>query len=316
MRQHGAPRMFKPLTKALELFAFLVLGVALRHYWPSSQFWPTVSSPVEPSSHRSAPLVLADRPNVVVVLLDDAGAGDAGALGHPLLLTPNIDAFVSRAVKFTQAYAGAPCCSPSRAVLLTGRASYRTGVYDFLSKHSGDMHMARTERTVASLLRDAGYATVHMGKWHLSHGPWGAPPSAFGFDHSNGSRLARVGKVAPPHVTVGAWRHCLVGACSPVGMPANCGRRLAAVMCGPWPLSPLRRLPASQLLQSFEGWLRTASSRPFFGYLALWEPHEPVQRWSPRSFQRWYSGPPRLPAVEAGGGEGGGEGEGRGQRRG
>ena len=195
--------MFKPLTKALELLAFLVLGVALRHYWPSRPFWLAVSSPVEPSSHRAAPLVLADRPNVVVVLLDDAGAGDAGALGHPLLLTPNIDAFAARAVKFTQAYAGAPCCSPSRAVLLTGRASYRTGVYDFLSKHSGDMHMARTERTVASLLRDAGYATVHMGKWHLSHGPWGAPPSEFGFDHSNGSRLARVGKVAPPHVTVG-----------------------------------------------------------------------------------------------------------------
>ena len=80
-------------------------------------------------------------------------------------------------------------------------------------------------------------------------------------------------------------------------------------MCGPLPLFPPRRLPASQLLQSFEGWLRTASSRPFFGYLALWEPHEPVQRWSPRTFQRWYSGPPRLPAVE-GGGEGGGEGEG------
>ena len=207
-RHHGA-RMLKPLAKALELFAFLVLGVALRHYWPSRPFWPTVSLPVDPSSLRSAPLVVADRPNVVVVLLDDAGAGDAGALGHPLLLTPYIDAFAARAVKFTQAYAGAPCCSPSRAVLLTGRASYRTGVYDFLSKHSGDMHMARTERTVASLLRDAGYATVHMGKWHLSHGRWGAPPSEFGFDHSNGSRLARVGKVIPPHVAVGrvavAW---------------------------------------------------------------------------------------------------------------
>ena len=171
----------------LERAIFLVLGVALRHCWPSRPSWPAVSSPVEPGSLRSAPLAV--RPNVVVVLLDDAGAGDAGALGHPLLLTPHIDAFAARAVRFTQAYAGAPCCSPSRAVLLTGRASYRTGVYDFLSKHSGDMHMARTERTVASLLRDAGYATVHMGKWHLSHGRWGAPPTEFGFDHSNGSRL-------------------------------------------------------------------------------------------------------------------------------
>ena len=99
------------------------------------------------------------------MLLDDAGFADAGALGHPLLRTPHIDAFAAQAVRFTQAYAGAPNCSPSRATLLTGRASYRTGVYDFLSKQSGDMHLALSEYIAARLLRDVGYATVHMGKW-------------------------------------------------------------------------------------------------------------------------------------------------------
>ena len=99
-------------------------------------------------------------------------------------------------------------------------------------------------------------------QWHLSHGRWGAPPTEFGFEHSNGSRL-----------------------------------------------------PASQLLQSFEGWLRSAAyhpRRPFFGYLALWEPHEPVQRWSPRAFQRWYSGPSRPSTEAISGDAGAGEGEGEG----
>ena len=214
-------------------------------------------------------------PNLLLVLLDDAGFADAGALGHPLLRTPHIDAFAAQAVRFTQAYAGAPNCSPSRATLLTGRASYRTGVYDFLSKHTGDMHLALSEYTAARILRDGGYATVHMGKWcaaaatptflqhahaachgrHLSRGPWGAPPSHFGFEHSNSSRL-----------------------------------------------------PATQLLEGFASWLRGLHGvgagtspriltprrlqqrpRPFFAYLALWEPHEPVDRWSPRRFQRWYA---------------------------
>ena len=85
---------------------------------------------------------------------------------------------------FSQAYSGAPNCSPSRASLLTGRAPYRTGVYDFLSKQSGSMHLHRRERTIANLLRDAGYATAHYGKWHLNvyvgrNGtPVNFPPSA------------------------------------------------------------------------------------------------------------------------------------------
>ena len=191
------------------------------------------------------------RPNVLIALLDDAGAGDAGALGHPLLLTPNIDRFAAGALAFSQAYAGAPNCSPSRASLLTGRSSYRTGVYDFLSRHSGDMHLAGTERTIANQLRGAGYATVHMGKWHLSRGDHGHSPWHFGFGHSNGSFVA-----------------------------------------------------ASALLRDFAGWLRTgrASDQPFFAYLALWEPHEPVHFWSPRRFRQLYAAPPSH--ADGGGGVG------------
>ncbi|EOD22909.1 hypothetical protein EMIHUDRAFT_195344 [Emiliania huxleyi CCMP1516] len=127
--------------------------------------------------------------NVALVLLDDAGAGDAGVLGHPILRTPHIDAFARSGVRFSAAYAGAPNCSPSRAALLTGRAPFRTGVYDFLSKRSGSMHLAAGETTIAALLRASGYQTLHLGKWHLSRRGAGhgfAPPH-FGFDHSNES---------------------------------------------------------------------------------------------------------------------------------
>jgi len=135
------------------------------------------------------PLVAAQvdhPPNVLLVLLDDAGAGDAGFLGHPLLRTPHMDDFFRSAISFSHAYAGAPNCSPSRASLLTGRMPFRTGVYDFLSKRSGNMHMAGVE-TIASVLRSAGYQTVHLGKWHLSRPGLGIgfPPSHFGFEHSN-----------------------------------------------------------------------------------------------------------------------------------
>jgi arylsulfatase A len=174
---------------------------------------------------------------VLLVLLDDAGAADAGILGHPLLHTPNIDRFGAGSVRFSAAYAGAPNCSPSRAALLTGRAAYRTGVYDFLSKKTGDMHLSEDEVTAAALLSTAGYATVHMGKWHLSRGPRAAPPSAFGFEHSNGSYA-----------------------------------------------------PASELVPALLAWLQThRRGRPYFGYLALWEPHEPVERWSPHRYRRIYT---------------------------
>ena len=96
-------------------------------------------SPCQPLTHAvlSRPRLrtqVGHRPNILLVLLDDAGAGDAGFLGHPLLSTPHMDAFSRSAVTFSEAYAGAPNCSPSRASLLTGRMPFRTGVYDFLSK--------------------------------------------------------------------------------------------------------------------------------------------------------------------------------------
>lgn len=223
-----------PLRAYVERLLFVLLGIGLRQLWPMHS--QSMLSRVTATRTNAPP----PRPNVVIVLLDDAGAGDAGVLGHPLLKTPHIDRFAMAAVSFSQAYAGAPNCSPSRAALLTGRASFRTGVYDFLSRSSGSMHFARGERTIANLLRASGYATAHFGKWHLSRGRHGFSPFHFGFDHSNGSLLA-----------------------------------------------------ASALLRNFGGWMRHGRqvNQPFFGYLALWEPHEPVHFWAPRRLRRLYSEP-------------------------
>jgi arylsulfatase A len=108
------------------------------------------------------------RPNFVVVYVDDVGYGDLACYGNPVTRTPNLDRFAEEGMLFTSCYAGASRCSPSRAVLLTGRASYRTGVYDILSNVASDIEMVEEENTIAELLRGTGYSTAHFGKWHLT----------------------------------------------------------------------------------------------------------------------------------------------------
>lgn len=204
---------------------------------------------------------------MALVLLDDAGAGDAGVLGHPILRTPHIDAFARSGVRFSAAYAGAPNCSPSRAALLTGRAPFRTGVYDFLSKRSGSMHLAAGETTIAALLRASGYQTLHLGARRLT--------PALPLPHPRTCRAAR------PNALAGKWHLSRRGA----------GHGFAPPHFG-FDHSNESYAPASQLVAAFGGWLRGGRRRgaPFFAYLALWEPHEPVQLWSPPAFRRLYEG--------------------------
>ena len=125
------------------------------------------------------------QPNVVILLADDLGYQDVGCYGGPVQ-TPAIDQLAKDGVRFTDFYSGCAVCSPSRATLLTGRHHIRTGVYSWISDEGQNSHLLLRERTIAEILKDRGYSTAHIGKWHL-----GLPtknrskptPSHHGFDY-------------------------------------------------------------------------------------------------------------------------------------
>jgi arylsulfatase A-like enzyme len=131
----------------------------------------------------------AERPNIVLILADDLGYGDLSSYGATDIRTPHIDRLAGEGIRFTHFYAAANTCSPSRAALLTGRYPLRTGVNAVLF-HDTPEGLPPSERTIAEILRDAGYATAMIGKWHLGHReefmPWNQGFDAFfGVPYSN-----------------------------------------------------------------------------------------------------------------------------------
>ena len=127
----------------------------------------------------------AAAPNVVILFADDLGYGDLSSYGHPYIRTPNLDRLAQDGQRWTDFYAPAPVCSPSRGALLTGRLPNRTGLY---GRHlavffPGDAEgMPEQEYTMAEALRDVGYATGMIGKWHLGDAP-DKLPTRHGFDY-------------------------------------------------------------------------------------------------------------------------------------
>ncbi|MFT4551369.1 MAG: arylsulfatase A [Pseudoalteromonas tetraodonis] len=127
----------------------------------------------------------ARNPNVIVIFTDDQGSVDAGCYGTEDIETPNIDLLAERGSRFTQFYAAAPVCSPSRAGLLTGRYPLRAGVPGNTTSEKGKPGMPTGQVTMAEHFKAAGYRTAHIGKWHLGYTPEDMP-NAQGFDHSFG----------------------------------------------------------------------------------------------------------------------------------
>lgn len=130
-----------------------------------------------------------EKPNVVIILADDLGYGDIGAFGATDIATPHIDGLATRGIRFTDFYAGHNVCSPSRAALLTGRHSKRMGISHVFQADSPD-GMPLAEVTIAEMLRDNGYATGLVGKWHLGsqdrYMPWNQGFDSFqGVPYSN-----------------------------------------------------------------------------------------------------------------------------------
>ena len=113
----------------------------------------------------------AERPNVILIMTDDQGYGDLSCHGHPLLKTPNMDRLHRESTRLVN-YHVDPTCSPTRAALMTGRYSARTGVWHTVM---GRAYLRRDEVTMADVFADSGYRTAIFGKWHLGHNyPYGA----------------------------------------------------------------------------------------------------------------------------------------------
>lgn len=124
---------------------------------------------------ENQPASTGPRPNILLILADDLGNNDLGAFGDGAVTTPHIDALAAGGVRFRRHYAQ-PSCRPARVELLTGKVASRVGLPPHF-RGIGPEHV-----TLAEALRDGGYATAHVGKWHLGHSIASARPEAQGFD--------------------------------------------------------------------------------------------------------------------------------------
>ena len=138
-------------------------------------------------------------PNIVLFLADDLGNGDLGCYGNRVIQSPNLDAFAKQGVRLTQCYSASAVCSPSRSALLTGRTPHRNGVYTWIAAGS-EVHLRTSEIALPKLLKEKGYATCHVGKWHLNgkfNNPDQPQPGDHGYDHW----MATQNNAAPSHRT-------------------------------------------------------------------------------------------------------------------
>jgi len=221
--------------------------------------------------HRPADAADATRslpPNLIVILADDLGYGDLGCFGQKQLKTPRLDAMAAEGMRFTQFYAGAPVCAPSRCVLLTGKHAGRAVVR---GNSTRPIVIQPGEPTVASVLKAAGYATACIGKWGVGTPDNLTNPNDVGFDHFFGyvnmwhahnfhpEFLVRNGQVVPLKNEVGAeWKKFQ----DPKLPDAGRGVAVKRVEYAP-------DLIAEDALR----FIREQQKKPFFLYLALNTPH-------------------------------------------
>lgn len=119
----------------------------------------------------------ATKPNVILILTDDQGFGDLGYYGNPHIKTPVLDSLAERSVRFDQFLVN-PVCAPTRAAIMTGKYAMSAGVHD---TYRGGAMMAPSEVTIAEILKEAGYKTGMIGKWHLGDN-YPMRPQDQGFD--------------------------------------------------------------------------------------------------------------------------------------
>ena len=129
-----------------------------------------------------------DRPNVLIVVIDDLGCRDIGIDGSSFHETPHLDALARSGVRFTDFYSAHPVCSPTRAALMTGKVPQRVGITDWIHPSSGVV-LPKSETTIAEAFQQQGYQTAYLGKWHLGEDDESLP-TKHGFDWIKGVNRA------------------------------------------------------------------------------------------------------------------------------
>jgi len=200
--------------------------------------------------------VAAARPNILVILVDDLGYGDLSSYGAQDLMTPAVDRLATEGMRFTDFHSNSPVCSPTRAALLTGRFPDLVGVPGVIRQTAGNTwgNLADDATTLAQLLRDAGYHTAHVGKWHLGFDPPDTPLDR-GFTFFHGF-LADMMDDYYTHRRFGVnWMRLNRDEVDPVGHATD--------VFTDWAIDYLAE--------------RRDQPEPFFLYLAYNAPHVPIQ---------------------------------------
>jgi arylsulfatase A-like enzyme len=161
----------------------LYLGILFFAIMACSQKTGTVNQTAK-SSISQVKTTRTEKPNVIIIFMDDMGYGDISSFGHPTIQTPNIDRLATEGQKWTNFYTACSVCSPSRGALLTGRYPIRIGLGPvkkrvFFPDSAGGL--PSSEITIAEMLKKEGYKTGIIGKWHLGHLPEHLPTTQ-GFD--------------------------------------------------------------------------------------------------------------------------------------
>ena len=210
------------------------------------------------------------KPNVIVILTDDQGSVDLGAYGAKDIFTPNMDRLAKEGVRFTQFYAGAPVCSPSRAALLTGKTNLRAGLPDNVpiperAEETGQFGLPTEEITIAEMLKANGYNTSLIGKWHLGHRKQNLP-NAQGFDYFFGHQRGCIDNYSHFFFWDGPNKHDLYRNEKEVYFP---GKHFSDLM-----------------VDEIKGIIDQDQEEPFFIYWAFNAPHYPYQG-TPKWIERY-----------------------------
>lgn len=213
---------------------------------------------------KEQPPMVAKKPNVVFILVDDLGLFDLGVTGSNYYETPNIDGLAKQAMVFTQGYSASRVCSPSRASIMTGQFTARHGITDWIGAKSGEAwrqlnrydkllpaeyvhNLPKGDISLAEAMKDGGYTTFFSGKWHL--GSAGSYPEDHGFESN-----------------IGGWDKG-----SPIGGYFS-----------PWENPKLENRAdgenlSMRLAQETASFIKENAKAPFFAFLSFYAVHGPIQ---------------------------------------